>query len=49
VLLRFDDINRDGSKDLIVNVKNEEIVCLDKDAQFQPITAEERVKLTQSH
>jgi hypothetical protein len=48
VLLRFDDINRDGSKDLIVNVKNEEIVYLNKDSQFQPITAEERVKLTQS-
>ena len=48
VLLRFDDINRDGSKDLIVNVKNEEIVYLNKDAQFQPITAEERIKLTQS-
>jgi hypothetical protein len=29
-------------------VKNEEIVYLNKDAQFQPITAEERVKLTQS-
>jgi hypothetical protein len=49
VLLRFEDINRDGSKDLIVNVKNEEIVYLNKDAQFQPITAEERVKLTQNH
>ena len=48
VLLRFDDINRDGSKDLIVNVKNEEIVYLNKDGQFQPITAEERLKLTQS-
>ena len=47
-LLRFDDLNRDGSKDLIVNVKNEEIVYLNKDGQFQPITAEERVKLTQS-
>src|SRR6185295_8546405 len=48
-VLGYDDINRDGSKDLIVNVKNEEIVYLNKDAQFQPITAEERVKLTQSH
>lgn len=47
VLLRFDDLNNDGSKDLIVNVKNEEIVYLNKDAQFQPITPEERVKLTQ--
>jgi hypothetical protein len=48
VLLRFDDWNRDGSKDLVVNVKNEEIVYLNKDGQFQPITAEERVKLTRS-
>lgn len=45
VLLRFDDLNRDGSKDLIVNVKNEEIVYLNKDGQFQPITPEERAKL----
>jgi hypothetical protein len=47
VLLRFDDLNRDGSKDLIVNVKNEEIVYLNKEGQFQPITAEERLRLTQ--
>jgi hypothetical protein len=49
VLLRFDDLNRDGSKDLIVNVKNEEIVYLNKEGQFQPITPEERVQLTQSN
>lgn len=48
VLLQLDDINRDGAKDLIVNVKNEAIVYLNKDGQFQPITPEERVKLTQS-
>jgi len=48
VLLRFDDVNRDGSKDMIVNVKNEEIVYLNKDGQFQPITAEERLKLMQA-
>ncbi|HEX9370251.1 MAG TPA: hypothetical protein VF897_04565 [Roseiflexaceae bacterium] len=46
VLLRFDDLNRDGSKDLVLNVKNEEIVYLNKDGQFQPITPEERAKLT---
>ena len=45
VLLRLDDLNRDGAKDLIVNVKNEEIVYLNKDAQFQPITPEERLQL----
>ena len=48
VLLRFDDLNRDGSKDLIVNVKNEEIVYLNKSGEFQTITPEERVQLTQS-
>ena len=48
VLLRLDDLNRDGAKDLIVNVKNEEIVYLNKDGQFHPITPEERLKLMQS-
>jgi hypothetical protein len=48
VLLRFDDLNHDGSKDLIVNVKNEEIVYLNKGSEFQPISPEERVQLTQS-
>ena len=48
VQLRFDDLNRDGSQDLIVAVKNEEIVYLNKDGQFQPITPEERSKLTQA-
>ncbi|KPV52462.1 hypothetical protein SE17_15365 [Kouleothrix aurantiaca] len=47
VLLRFDDLNRDGSQDLIVNVKNEEIVYLNKEGQFQPITPEERARLVQ--
>jgi hypothetical protein len=46
VLLRFDDLNHDGSKDLIVNVKNEEIVYLNKNSEFQPITPEERVQLS---
>jgi hypothetical protein len=45
VLLRLEDLNRDGSKDLIVSVKNEEIVYVNKDGQFQPLTAEERMKL----
>lgn len=45
VVLRFADLNRDGSKDLIVNVKNEEIVYLNRDAQFLPITPEERMQL----
>jgi hypothetical protein len=45
VLLQLEDINRDGAKDLVVNVKNEAIIYLNKDNQFQPITPEERMKL----
>jgi hypothetical protein len=45
VLLQLEDLNRDGSKDLVVNVKNEAIIYLNKDGQFQPITPEERAKL----
>lgn len=45
VLLRLDDLNKDGAKDLIVSVKNEEIVYTNKDGQFQPITPEERAKV----
>jgi hypothetical protein len=45
VLLRLEDLNKDGAKDLIVNVKNEEIVYLNKDGEFKPITNEERTKL----
>src|SRR5262245_4154086 len=48
VLLRLEDLNRDGARDLIVNVKNEEIVYLNKDGQFQPLTPEERARLAQS-
>jgi len=45
VLLRLDDLNRDGAKDLIVSVKNEEIVYLNKEGEFKPITPEERAQL----
>jgi hypothetical protein len=45
VLLRLEDLNRDGAKDLIVSVKNEEIVYLNNDAEFKPITPEERTRL----
>ena len=48
VLLRLEDLNRDGARDLIVNVKNEEIVYINKDGQFQPLTPEERARLAQS-
>lgn len=47
VLLRLDDLNRDGSQDLIVSVKNEEIVYLNRGDAFQPISPEERMKLLQ--
>ena len=39
------DLNGDGSKDMVVNVKNEEIVYLNKGEQFEPITPEERARL----
>ena len=45
VLMRLADLNHDGTKDLIVSVKNEEIVYLNKGGQFQLITPEERAKL----
>lgn len=45
VVLRLEDLNRDGAKDLIVNVKNEELVYLNKNAEFQPITTEERAQI----
>ena len=47
VLMRLDDLNRDGTKDLIVSIKNEEIVYLNRDSKFQLITAEERAGLPQ--
>lgn len=45
VLMRLDDLNRDGAKDLVVSIKNEEIVYLNRDGQFQLITPDERSKL----
>jgi hypothetical protein len=45
VRLRLEDLNRDGAKDLIVSVKNEEIVYLNRDNEFKPITPEERAQL----
>lgn len=45
VLLSFDDINRDGSRDMVVNVKNEAIVFLNSDGEFKEMTAEDRALL----
>lgn len=46
VLMRLEDLNKDGSKDLIVSIKNEEVVYMNKDGKFQLITPEERGSLT---
>lgn len=48
VLMRLDDLNHDGAKDLVVSIKNEEIVYFNRDGQFQIATPEERTKLTQA-
>jgi hypothetical protein len=45
VLVSFDDINHDGSRDMIVNVKNEAIVFLNNNGEFKELTAEDRVRL----
>jgi hypothetical protein len=47
VLMRLDDANHDGSKDLVVSIKDEEIVYLNQGGEFKLITPEERAKLTQ--
>jgi hypothetical protein len=47
VLLQFEDVNGDQLTDMIVNIKNEAIVFVNRDGQFQPITAEERSRLVQ--
>ncbi|GAB4117115.1 MAG: hypothetical protein Fur005_35070 [Roseiflexaceae bacterium] len=45
VLLSFEDVNRDGTRDMIVNVKNEAIVFLNRDGQFTQMTAEDRAQV----
>jgi hypothetical protein len=45
VLLQFEDMNGDGTKDMIVNIKNEAIIFANRGGAFQPITAEERTQL----
>ncbi len=47
VLLSFDDLNKDGTRDMIVTVKNEAIVYLNRDGQFQPLSPEDRARLEQ--
>ncbi|MFO7168219.1 MAG: hypothetical protein DIU80_009370 [Chloroflexota bacterium] len=45
VLLEFQDVNGDQLQDMIVNIKNEAIVFVNRDGQFQAITPEERSQL----
>lgn len=45
VTLEFADVNKDGTRDMIVIIKNEHIVYLNRDGQFQALTAEERSQL----
>jgi len=45
VLVSFDDINGDGSRDMIVNVKNEAIVFLNSDGEFKEMTPEDRARM----
>lgn len=45
VTLRMEDVNRDGAQDLVLQVKDEEIVYLYRDGAFSLITTEERQQL----
>jgi len=45
VTMRLADMNGDGASDLIVRVKNEEMVYLNREGGFSLITAEERQQL----
>jgi hypothetical protein len=47
VTMRLEDVNSDQLADLIVQVKNEEMVYINRDGSFQLITAEERQMLLQ--
>jgi hypothetical protein len=47
VTMRLADVNGDGAPDLIVRVKDEEMVYINRDGGFSLITAEERQRLVQ--
>jgi hypothetical protein len=47
VTMRLADMNGDGAADLMVRVKNEEMVYLNREGGFSLITAEERQQLAQ--
>ena len=48
VTMRLADMNGDGAADLVVRVKDEEMVYLNRDNTFALITAEERSQLLQN-
>lgn len=45
--LRLEDMNSDGNVDLILQVKNEAVVYMNRDSSFQLISPEERQQLLQ--
>jgi len=47
VTMRLTDVNGDGGADLIVRVKDEEMVYANRDGAFSLISAEERQRLMQ--
>jgi hypothetical protein len=48
VTMRLADINADGTPDLLVQVKNEEMVYMNRNGGFELLSAEERQQLMQS-
>lgn len=48
VTLRLDDVNGDAAPDLVVQIKREEIVYINRDGGFSLMTAEERQRLLQA-
>jgi hypothetical protein len=48
VTMRLADINGDGAADLVVQVKNEEMVYMNRDNTFSLITPEERQQILQA-
>lgn len=48
VTMRLADVNGDGAADLLVQVKNEEMVYMNRNGGFELLSAEERQQLLQS-
>jgi hypothetical protein len=49
VTMRLADVNGDGAADLVVQVKNEEMVYINRDNAISLITAEERQQIIQAN